>query len=227
MIAGYMTHEFDTALYELEKAYEQLRALADSDSQFLEFADGLDRRIHKLEEFAQYARVYVEGVRRDVRKSFRVRPRIRQVMNLLGGYAKERNVEIEIGAAKDLKAPPIPATLYNGILQNLFTNALKAVTAKRGGDKRRIAFRAWNDSRWHYLQVSDNGVGIPDPLKERVFDPLFSTTELNSDSLGSGMGLGLSLIKRGAESFGGRVDLVLPPPEFSTCVEVRLPQPRS
>ena len=88
----------------------------------------------------------------------------------------------------------------------------------------RIAFRAWNDKKWHYLQVSDTGIGIPDSLQSWVFNPLFTTTDLDADPLGSGMGLGLSLVKRGAEAFGGKVELVTAPPGFSTCVQIRLPQ---
>jgi signal transduction histidine kinase len=117
----------------------------------------------------------------------------------------------------------VPVSLYNGIALNLYTNALKAVTAKAGGGPRVIAFRAWNDQQWHNLEVSDTGVGIPTALRERVFDPLFTTTGSRRDPLGSGMGLGLALVQRGVTAFGGRVDVVDPPPDFVTCVRVRLP----
>lgn len=56
-----------------------------------------------------------------------------------------------------------------------------------------------------------------------VFDPLFTTTENRRDPLGSGMGLGLALVRRGAEAFGGKAELVAPPPGFATCIEIRLP----
>ena len=106
---------------------------------------------------------------------------------------------------------------------NLFTNALKAITASSGANQRHIAFRAWNERGVHFLEVSDTGVGIPSALQDRIFDPLFTTTGTNRDPLGSGMGLGLTLVRRGAESFGGTVQLVKPPPGFSTCFRVRLP----
>ena len=48
----------------------------------------------------------------------------------------------------------VPVSLYNGIALNLYTNAIKAVTAKnRGNTGVSIAFRAWNGARWHYLEV--------------------------------------------------------------------------
>jgi signal transduction histidine kinase len=37
------------------------------------------------------------------------------------------------------------------------------------------------------------------------------------------MGLGLSLVKRGAEAYGGHVEVVEPPQGFATSVRVRLP----
>lgn len=144
---------------------------------------------------------------------------------MFGSYADTRGISLEIEADSDLLSPLVPASLYNGLALNLYTNALKAVTAKSGDGPRRITFRAWNDGRHHVLEVADTGIGIPNLLKERVFDPLFTTTDSSQDPLGSGMGLGLALVRRGAAAFGGTANVVPPPPEFATCVQIRLPLP--
>jgi signal transduction histidine kinase len=123
----------------------------------------------------------------------------------------------------ELLAPLVPVSLYNGVALNLYTNSLKSITAKTGKGKKEITFRAWDDKQWQILEVSDTGVGIPSALSSRIFDPLFTTTGDNRDPLGSGMGLGLSLVRRSVEAFGGKVDLVEPPPGFATCFRVRLP----
>ena len=224
VVAGYMTHEFGVAMNDLKGAETELRELVRKDNKFKELASGFKARIQRLDEFSAYSQAYILGTRKFSSKSFPVLPRVRQIVKLLGTYAKDRGIKIEVGVEKDVQAPPVPATLYNGILQNLYTNALKAVTARRRAGTMRIAFRAWNDKKWHYLQVSDTGIGIPDSLQSWVFNPLFTTTDLDADPLGSGMGLGLSLVKRGAEAFGGKVELVTAPPGFSTCVQIRLPQ---
>ena len=226
VVAGYMTHEFGVAMNELKGAEADLRDLVRNENKFKKLASAFTARVQRLEEFVAYSRAYIVGTRKLSSKGFPVRPRVRQIVKLLGTYAGDRGIKIEVDVEKDVQAPPVPATLYNGILQNLYTNALKAVTAIRGTKTMRIAFRAWNDKKWHYLQVSDTGIGIPDSLKSRVFNPLFTTTDLDADPLGSGMGLGLSLVKRGAEAFGGTVELVKAPPGFSTCVQIRLPQAR-
>lgn len=223
VIAGYMTHEFGMAVDVLNRSLSQLDVLAKQDDAFAQHAGDLRARIKRLKEFSTYSRAYVEGARQQEGSAFKVLPRVRQVIKLLGAYAEKRDIDIELLIDKDLYAPSVPVALYNGILQNLYTNSLKAVSSRRGGDDRKIAFRSWNDAKFHYLQVSDSGIGIPTALQDKIFDPLFSTTDMNTDPLGSGMGLGLSLIKRGVEAFRGRVSLTSPPPGFSTCVEVRFP----
>jgi signal transduction histidine kinase len=149
--------------------------------------------------------------------------RLLQVIRVFGRYADDRNIKVSTNIEGDLVAPLVPVSLYNGLALNLFTNALKAVTAKVGSGEREISFRAWNEGKMHHLEVSDTGVGIPEVLRSRIFDPLLTTTSTNNDPLGSGMGLGLTLVRRGVEAFGGRVAVVPPPPGFSTCFRVRLP----
>jgi len=223
VVAGFMTHEFGTAIDNLEKAYQRLEKIAKRDSSFKEDAETIATRIASLQEFVRYSQGYIQGASQRPTKPFLVKPRLNQVVRIYGKYATDRKIDISIDAASDLIAPLIPVSLYNGIALNLYTNALKAVTAKSGSVHREIAFRAWNEDSEHFLEVSDTGIGIPSALRGRVFDPLFTTTSSNRDPLGSGMGLGLALVQRGVKAFGGRVDVVDPPPEFSTCFRVKFP----
>jgi signal transduction histidine kinase len=218
-----MTHEFGTALQELKDAQSELRALTAAAPQFADAEQSLAEHVKNLTEFVTYSSGYIAGSKVTPSSPYPARPRIQQMIRVFGQYASERHIEVELTVEKGLLAPLVPVSLYNGVALNLYTNALKAVTAKSGSGRRVIAFRAWNDQQWHNLEVSDTGVGIPTALRERVFDPLFTTTSSRRDPLGSGMGLGLALVQRGVTSFGGRIDVVDPPPEFITCVRVRLP----
>ena len=222
VIAGFMTHEFGVAIGALREAQSELDELAKKHPHFAEPAKSFRRHAATLENFVAYSRAYVEGAKVVPTKPYRALPRIRQVVKVFGDYARDREIEVEIDVEDDVMVPLLPAALYNGLAQNLFTNALKAVTAKARGEKR-IALRAWNDKGYHRLQVSDTGVGIPNAVKDKIFDPLFTTTEARKDPLGSGMGLGLALVERGAEAFGGKAQLVAAPPGFTTCMEVRFP----
>ena len=224
IVAGFMTHEFGIAIQELEAAHKDLLAMARRSPKAYEstaarFADHID----KLREFVTYSSGYIRGSRSMPPKPYAVKPRLRQVKRIFGSYAHQRDIAVEISVESDITAPPVPVSLYNGVALNLYTNALKAVAARASTPGGRIAFRAWNDERWHWLEVSDTGIGIPAALRERVFDPLVTTTQSRPDPLGSGMGLGLALVRRGVAAFGGKVEIVEPPGGFATCIRVRLP----
>ncbi len=223
VVAGFMTHEFGAALSELEESHRELIVAGKAVPQLREAAKQFGSHITQLKEFVNYSTAYIKGARNVPDRPYPARPRIQQVRRIFGKYAAARDIDVEIAVDAHLKAPRVPVSLYNGIALNMYTNALKAVTAKLGNKDGKIAFRAWNEGRWHYLEVSDTGIGIPSVLRERVFEPLFSTTDRRTDPLGSGMGLGLAFVRRSVEAFGGHADVVEPPAGFSTCLRVQLP----
>ena len=221
VVAGFMTHEFGAAVAVLQAAKRDLEDANDPSAS--ERAARLGDRIKTLKQFATYATGYVQGSKTTPDNPYNARPRFRQIAKVFGSYAAERHIAIKIDVDKDVDAPLVPPSLYNGIAQNLLSNALKATTANPSSDPQTIAFRAWNERSWHTIEVSDTGVGIDDTLRDRVFDPLFTTTSSRQDPLGSGMGLGLTLVRRGAAAYGGSANVVDPPPGFNTCIQVRIP----
>jgi signal transduction histidine kinase len=66
--------------------------------------------------------------------------------------------------------------------------------------------------------VADNGCGIPEADRERVFDPFFT-----SKPPGEGTGLGLANAVRLAEELDGQLDLMAPPEGARTAFALRLP----
>jgi signal transduction histidine kinase len=61
------------------------------------------------------------------------------------------------------------------------------------------------------IRVSDNGPGIPESLRDKVFQPFFSSKE-------EGTGLGLSIATRIIEDHGGRLELESKPNEGATFI---------
>ena len=81
------------------------------------------------------------------------------------------------------------------ILNNLVKNAIQAIPDDRRG-KIDIALNNKNYSA--IITVKDNGTGIPDYMKQRVFTPNFTTKN-------SGTGLGLAISANMIDSMNGRI----------------------
>jgi signal transduction histidine kinase len=225
VVAGFMTHESKAAVHDLEQAATQVRALAKKHSELADIADDLSARLQNFQGYLDYARMFVRNVRTPKEQPLPAAGQIRHILNNFKTFADDRGIEVSNEVASDVMTPPLPVTVYSGVLLNLYTNALKAVIAAKSSLRDpRICFRAWNEKKRHVVEVADNGIGIPPEIRKRIWDPLYTTTSDVGNPLGSGMGLGLTLVKQVAEAFDGTVSLVSdPPPGFTTCFRVEFP----
>ena len=149
VVAGYMTHEFGVAIYELELVRKECLKLAKESPKFNQSAIEFENSIQTLKDFAMYTAGYIHGAKHTTVKEYPVKPRITQVIKFFGKYANSRNIEIINEIDSELVAPLVPAALYNGIALNLYTNAIKAITAKISTKTEKIVFRAWDEPNWH------------------------------------------------------------------------------
>ncbi|MFT5434753.1 MAG: CheY-like chemotaxis protein, partial [Myxococcota bacterium] len=120
-------------------------------------------------------------------------------------------------------ADPSLAVLVNGqqtrqILLNLMGNALRAVEGMSSRELRLAVSSAGEDAV--QFTVSDNGSGIDDSVRERIFEP-FITSRLGA----GGTGLGLSIARQLAFANGGELDLVSSGPD-GTCFRLTVPRVR-
>lgn len=100
---------------------------------------------------------------------------------------------------KDLKLQGDPARLYQ-ILLNLIANSLKY---HQKGINPVITIKHRKTSQYNCISVQDNGVGIESKDMERIFAPFTRLEEVMAD----GLGLGLSIVKKIAETCGGKISV--------------------
>lgn len=100
--------------------------------------------------------------------------------------------------------------------QALLNVCLNAVEAMKDGGKLRLSFRT--QGNLVYLDVRDNGPGIPQDILNRIFDPYFTTKS-------QGTGLGLAMVLKVTEAHGGSVRITSETegPERGTTVRFLLP----
>jgi len=227
VLAGFMTHESKRLISDLERTTKHLEPVARHDDYVGRVLPEIKNTLEEFKGQIKYSSMFINSLqdRDTVAGPIPVAAQIQLVVDRFQNFAEKRAIEVDMDVQENLRGPSIPIAVYSGILLNLFTNALKAVvgssTSERG---RRIVLKAWKEPKWHILEVADTGPGIPPQLRKRIWDPLFTTTSGGSSNpLGSGMGLGLSLIKEMTAKFHGGVELVDPPPGYNTCFRVRLP----
>jgi len=85
--------------------------------------------------------------------------------------------------------------LFGRVISNLIINGMQAVEP---GKKPQIRVWLWLSDRAVFLEISDNGKGIPEELRDKIFIPNFSTKS-------QGSGLGLAIAKSGVETAGGKI----------------------
>ena len=113
-----------------------------------------------------------------------------------------RSAGIEMVLELDPALPRMEADpdLLGQVVTNLLLNATQAVRDHR--QPRRVWVSTAEKSGVLTLVVADNGPGVPAGLKDRIFEPYFT-----SKPLGVGTGIGLSISKNIVEAHGGRIEV--------------------
>ena len=138
----------------------------------------------------------------------RVRVNLNEVVTYILGtrrYALETH-GIECIAMFDPKIRPVVGdrAQLEQVVLNLLNNAEQAVrSASEHGGRVRIETKA--EGSHSVIEIEDDGPGIPDESRERIWDPFWTTK-----ATGAGTGLGLTVVRDIITSHGGEID-VLPP----------------
>lgn len=136
-----------------------------------------------------------------------------EVLADLDPLAQEKNIKLT-GKCKNITMVGSDILIYR-LVYNLVENAIKYNHS--GGQVTVTADRKENHV---YLSVEDTGAGIPEELKERVFEPFFRVDKSRSRELG-GVGLGLALVREIVRVHDGSIT-VKSNPSGGTIFEVVL-----
>ncbi|HSI59590.1 MAG TPA: PAS domain-containing protein, partial [Ideonella sp.] len=151
--------------------------------------------------------VHVEGV-------------VREALRLLSATLPE-GIRLETALDAGRAATLGDSTQVHQVLINLVTNAIQAMpeggSLRVGleclslGRQRMATTGAVEAGEYLVLSVADSGAGIPAEIRDRIFDPFFTTKEV-----GTGTGLGLSLVHGIVTEIGGAIDVSTTPGAGST-----------
>jgi signal transduction histidine kinase len=177
----------NTTAWSLQKALNENRAPNGQQIAMIrEEIDRCDRIITQLMGYARLAEGRVEKL--DVAEA------VDRAVSEVFPAGAETDITVQRDVAPELPPLMMQRAHLSEALNNLLQNASEAV-GRRG--RIEIAARAEEDGTVT-ITVRDDGPGIPPSQAERIFEPYFTTKQ-------RGSGLGLPLVKRNTEMYGGTV----------------------
>lgn len=210
-LAGAVAHEVRNPLAILRSLVQNLEeSLADDAGESREtcglLIEEIDRLAHVTSTLVGFARPL--RLERRQASAARIAERARLLgLQMLEGRAVRLAPAGTAGADAELEADP---DLLCQVLLGLLENAAEASPA---GDEIELAWRAAGDGV--EFTVTDRGEGIPEDLRERVFEPFYTTRS-------GGNGLGLAVARQIVEAHGGEIAVVAAAGRGATF-RVRLP----
>lgn len=205
-VSSGLAHELNNPLTTVAGYLEFIReALQARQASALDF-DELEDYLQKIERNVNRMKLIVRHIMEFARESKPVKqPRplndvIEKSFILINEQLRLKNIDIQLDLCPALVAP-IDESRMEQVFINLLSNARDAILEAHGetGGTIQIRSRVLSGSELE-IEISDNGIGMTEEIKSRIFNPFFTTKEV-----GKGTGLGLSISHGIVRDHGGSI----------------------
>ena len=209
-----VAHEINNPLAGIQNSFRLIRGAVPQDHPHFRFVGAIDREIARI---AAVTRQLYETYRHEpeTTASASVETVVSDAVAFIELVNRQSPVRIVVDLSAAPTTVPFPDALLRRVVYNLVQNAVDA--SPPDGT---VHLTAFEDRGVFNLRVRDEGAGIPEELRGRIFEPFVSTK--GAETSQSGMGLGLALVHGSVTAFGGRVSLHNAP-EGGSMFEVSLP----
>lgn len=177
-------------------------AQRDFPDETLRYLDYMKRSVLRLDKFILDLANYSRNDRTEVeRTALDLTGLINTVLEDLRFLPNASRIrfEVDVQASQPVYADGVRLTI---ILKNLVSNAIKYHDLHK--EQPFVRVKAWEQPGRHALtiEVSDNGAGIMETYRDRIFDMFFRATDKSE-----GSGLGLYIVKKAVEKLRGKIEL--------------------
>jgi C4-dicarboxylate-specific signal transduction histidine kinase len=202
VISGY-SNNIEFLLTEKDLDVEQLKTSCQA----------IERSVQRIANIVSGLRYFSKDVSTKDFEPILIKKIIDDTLGLCAARIRESHIKIEVENNYDDLEINCRGPEISRMLLNMIQNAYEA--AKESKDKW-IRIHVEKASDWLFLIVSDSGAGVPEDVRDKLFQPFFTTK-----SVGEGLGLGLSVCRGIAEAHGGKI--VYSPKDNRTEFCVTLP----
>jgi signal transduction histidine kinase len=194
-----ISHDLRNMLANAQLISDRLTAIPDPTVQ--QFAPkliaSLDRAINFCNTSLRFGRAEEAEPRREL---MRLKPLLDEVSDGLG-LSRDSKIAWNVEVDDQLLIDADHEHLFR-VLSNLTRNALQAIESQGEGFDGEIRVKAWRDGRRVFIEMSDNGPGVPAHTRENLFRPFQASARKD------GSGLGLAIASELVGVHGGKLELL-------------------
>jgi signal transduction histidine kinase len=197
-MARQIAHEINNPLTPMKLSVQHLlRAKKDKSEKFDEYLERISRTlIEEIDNLSSIATEFSNFAKMPKAHHLRFNL-VEKIYNVVSLFAMEADFNLHLNNYSNVEIFA-DKEQTSRVFINLFKNAMQAVEK---GTRPVIDIFLFMEKDKAIVKVSDNGPGIPEELREKLFRPNFTTKS-------SGMGLGLAIIKNIMEDIGGSIRFV-------------------
>jgi signal transduction histidine kinase len=225
---GEFTHEIIQFTPSINGFISKLYESNENDLSTLTILDNLKKTFANFTSYTSYFNATIsENATREVKPILITEVVDYFIRNIREDLVRQSN-QIEVDSfGYDLYTTPMHISEWSSILYNLYTNSKKAI--KRSGNPGKLKIITGEENGKIYLEFQDNGDGIPDENRDRVFNAFFTTStpagyDAPLDEKLTGTGLGLKIVKDIVETYKGTIKIIAPESGYKTCFRIDIPK---
>nr|WP_162930821.1 HAMP domain-containing sensor histidine kinase [Lactococcus allomyrinae] len=194
-----VSHELKTPLTSIKGFAELLESDDISQEEGKNFAAIINKESSRLMNLVQDTLLLTKQNHRIDKKKLNLTTLIQDILNTSRPQISEKNLHLE--AQVDNITFKTNQQMVHSIFENLIENAIK-YTPNDG----KIIVSLQTKDRKVIFSVTDNGPGLTEIQKERIFDRFYRVDESRSEVRGTG--LGLSIVEKNVQELQGHIDVV-------------------
>jgi signal transduction histidine kinase len=209
-LAAGIAHEIKQPLQNISLANEGLQieiSEGNVDAKFVaDTANDIAQDIKRIKFIINEISNFSRGQLEQLSEQFDVNTRIENAFSLARTKFSNRRIDVQFDLDKTI--PEIMGNPYKfeQVIVNFFNNAKDAIEEKAEKSdlefQKKMTVKSYVKNGFLNIEVSDNGIGVPESIKTNIFLPFFTTKDL-----GKGTGLGLSISLGIAKELGGLIEI--------------------
>lgn len=209
MSAG-IAHEINNPLAIISGVIQGLDRYLENPEKFRKKVESIEKATNRISKIVTGLRKFSRTSNKNTIKPQLLNKIVEEALVLTGSKSRNNNVSVTLEASEDITLECDEIEIEQ-VLVNLINNAIDALKTTENSW---VKVKIFQDDFSITLQVEDSGPGIPPHIREKIFQPFFTTKEI-----GEGTGLGLAIVKGIIEEHKGTISIL--EQHQNTCFEIR------